>query len=239
MLVRYFAAIGFTAASEEAMNQTKAWKDFTLKPNDTDNDRDGVADGWELYLMFGTNTTAAASDYATPKDAPINPWKYADRNADLDADELSLVDEYAQGKNPSDPWNKYSVYDELLLSGVVPSDAAKFTDARARRFGITAEDYDDDWDIDLISNVQEMWAYYRDMDSLADIDPENAWSDGVTPDYFRPASGSYLGAIYNGGEFVEPAARAELEIADLRNAGTRDLFQSGWDVWSIVRYTYS
>ena len=239
MLVRYFAAIGFTAASEEAMNLTKAWKDFTLKPNDTDNDRDGVADGWELYLMFGTNTTAAASQYATPSLAPINPWKYADRDTDLDADGLSLVDEYAQGKNPSDPWNKYSVYDELLLSGVVPSDAAKFTDARARRFGITAEDYDDDWDIDLISNVQEMWAYYRDMDSLADIDPENAWSDGVTPDYFRPASGSYLGAIYNGGEFVEPAARAELEIADLRNAGTRDLFQSGWDVWSIVRYTYA
>ena len=240
MLARYFEAIGFTGVREEAMNVSKTWKDFTLKPLDADCDRDGVADGWELYLMFGTNGVATAQTLATPAAAEISPWKYADRDADIDGDELSLVDEYAQGRTPSDPWNKYSVYEELLAAGVVPEDADKFTDAKARRFAIAAADYDEDWDLDQISNVQEMWAYYRDMARLADIDPENPRSDGFTPDYFRMiGTNSYLGAYYNGAEFVERAARSMLDITDLRMAGTRDLYHSGWDLWSIVRYSYA
>ena len=240
MLARYFEAIGFTGVREEAMNVAKTWKDFTLKPLVADCDRDGVADGWELYLMFGTNGVATAQTLATPAAAEINPWKYADRDADIDGDELSLVDEYAQGRTPSDPWNMYSVYEELLAAGVVPEDADKFTDAKARRFAIAAADYDADWDLDQISNVQEMWAYYRDMARLADIDPENPRSDGFTPDYFRMiGTNSYLGAYYNGAEFVERAARGILDITDLEMAGTRDLYHSGWDLWSIVRYSYA
>ncbi|MBQ3314546.1 MAG: LamG domain-containing protein [Kiritimatiellae bacterium] len=239
MLARYFEAIGFTGVREEAMNVTKTWKDFTLRPLDPDCDRDGVADGWELYLMFGTNGVASAHGLAVPSATEINPWKYADRDADIDGDTLSLVDEYAQGRTPSDPWNMYSVYEELLAVGVVPDDAEKFTDAKARRFAIAAADYDDDWDLDQISNVQEMWAYYRDMDRLADINPENPRSDGFTPDYFRQIGSTYLGAYYNGGEFVERAARGILDITDLSMAGTRDLYHSGWDLWSIVRYSYA
>jgi hypothetical protein len=237
MLVRYFNAIGMKSASEAEMNVKKTWSQFTLRPQDYDCDRDGVADGWELYLMFGTNRTSSASNYTSPAATPVNPWKYADRDVDIDGDELTLVDEYAQGKNPSDPWNMYSTYNELFSLGVVPADAEKFTDSRARRFGITAEEYDKDWDFDLISNVQEMWAYYRDMDALADIDPKNAWSDGVTPDYFRVASGSYLGAIYNGGEFIEPEMRKALGIEDMYLSGTRDYKLSGWDAWSTLRYS--
>ncbi|MBO5775004.1 MAG: hypothetical protein J6R63_03175, partial [Kiritimatiellae bacterium] len=237
MLVRYFNAIGMKSASEAAMNVNKTWSQFTLRPQDSDCDRDGIADGWELYLMFGTNRTSSASNYTSPAATPVNPWKYADRDVDIDGDELTLVDEYAQGKNPSDPWNMYSIYNELFSLGVVPADAEKFTDSHARRFGITAEEYDKDWDFDLISNVQEMWAYYRDMDSLADIDPNNAWSDGVTPDYFRVASGSYLGAIYNGGEFIEPELRFEYDMGDMSMAGTRVYRTSGWDYWSVARYS--
>ena len=122
----------------------------------------------------------------------------------------------------------------------MPEDADKFTDAKARRFAIAAADYDEDWDLDQISNVQEMWAYYRDMERLADIDPENPRSDGFTPDYFRMiGTNSYLGAYYNGAEFVERAARGILDITDLEMAGTRDLYHSGWDLWSIVRYSYA
>ena len=252
MIVRYLAAMGL--ADEDVMNLNRTpgaqWKDFTLRPMDADNDRDGMLDGWELYVMFGTNGCGFVTNgvgqvvRATSIDqVEISPWKFGDRALDLDGDGLANVDENCDGNDPSDPWNPYSVYESLVADGVIPADTEKFDD-KVRRFGIGESELDTDWDIDLISNGQEMWSYYIDYANkstlLADIDPKNAWSDGTTPDYFRTfktngGTVDYLGAAWNGAEFIEPSARELLGITDLDRAGTRDLYHSGWDVWSIVR----
>ena len=244
MLARYFEAIGLAGVREEAMNVGKTWKDFTLKPLDPDCDKDGVADGWELYLMFGTNGVATAHDFAMPINTVINPWKYADRSEDVDGDTLWLIDEFTRVSPPANPWDIYSVYSNLLVKGDVPKDADRFTDAEATNrtstINIPGADRDKDWDLDQISNVDEQQAFYRDMVNLRNIDPTNPRSDGSTPDYFRMiGTNSYLGAYYNGAEFVERAARSMLDITDLEMAGTRDLYHSGWDLWSIVRYSYA
>ena len=249
MVVRYLAAMGL--ADEEKMNKEKTWPSYTLKPLDNDNDRDGMLDGWELYVMFGTNGCGFVTDeageivHATDlSQVVISPWKFGDRALDLDGDGLSNVDENCDGNDPSDPWNPYSVYESLVAEGVIPPDTEKFDD-KVRRFGIGESELDTDWDIDLISNGQEMWSYYLDYANkstlLADIDPKNAWSDGTTPDYFRtfaekPDVTNYLGAVWNGAEFIEPRMRVELSIIDEPMSGTRDYNKSGWDYWSTARF---
>ena len=237
MLARYCEAIGFTGVREEAMNVTKAWKDFTLRPLDPDCDRDGVADGWELYLMFGTNGVASAHGFAVPSATEINPWKYADRDADIDGDTLSLVDEYAQGRTPSDPWDPKSVWRNLSENGYLLPGTPEFTDKEARRFDISMADLNNDDDNDLIANLQEIQAYYYDKTALDGLDPKKAWSDGSTPDYFRAAGSTYLGRLFNGGEFIEPDVRKAMGITTLARTGTRDYDGKGWDAWSTARYS--
>ena len=256
MVVRYLEAMGL--ADEKAMNFKKdktddpyaRWSAWTLKPLNADADRDGMADGWELYVMFGTNGCGFVSDGVGGKkpvtqlsEVAISPWNFSDRNVDIEGDGLTNVEEYSDGNDPSDPWNMYSVYESLVASGVIPADTEKFDD-KVRRFGIGEGDLDGDWDLDIVSNGQEMWSYYIDYASksslLADISPTNAWSDGSTPDYFRtfaekPGVTNYLGAYWNGGEFIEPDMRERLGLGASPFAGTRDAQMSGWSFWSIAR----
>ena len=262
LVIRYLSAIGI-GPGEEEINRKGLWKYYSLIPMVTDGDGlsdltddksaikqikdatdkygDGIADGWELYVMFGTNgvTNVVASATMKPAETEINPWKYADRSVDVDGDYLDLVNEYSDGKDPSDPWDPYSVYKLILEEGVIEEGTEPFLDSEVRRFGVKKDDIDGDWDLDLISNGQEVWGYYKDRKSLWDICETNAWSDGVTPDYFRALTNltpvAYLGEIYNGAEFIEPRVRKLFDIQNLQRAGTRDLFNSGWDVWSIVR----
>ena len=244
LVARYLQAIGFTDVDETEMNRNRGWAACTLKPRDADNDRDGMGDGWELYVMFGTNTTGFAAG-KTLADAPISPWNFADRESTFDGDSLTAVDEYAEGKDPSDPWNEHSVWESLVRDEIIGPDIAPFTD-EVRRFGIGESELDLDWDGDLVSNGDEMRAYYRDFANgstlLADIDPRNPVSDGVTPDYFRafvPAAGelSYLGCFSNGGEFIEPAVRKLVVQPGASRAGTRPFQNIGWDIWSTARYS--
>ena len=262
LVIRYLSAIGI-GPGEEEINKKKLWKYYSLIPmvkdgdgisdltddksaikqvkDATDKYGDGIADGWELYVMFGTNgvTNVVASATMKPAETEINPWKYGDRALDVDGDALDLVHEYSDGKDPSDPWDPYSVYKLILAEGVIEAETLPFLDSEVRRFGVKKDDIDDDWDLDMISNGQEVWGYYKDRVALADICETNAWSDGFTPDYFRALTNltpvTYLGEIYNGAEFIEPQVRKLFGIQDLQRAGTRDLYNSGWDIWSIVR----
>ena len=264
LVIRYLSAIGI-GPGEEEINRKRLWKYYSLIPMVTDGDGlsdlsddksaikqikdatdkygDGIADGWELYVMFGTNgvTNVVASATMKPAETEINPWKYADRSLDVDGDYLDLVNEYSDGKDPSDPWDPYSVYKLILEEGVIEEGTEPFLDSEVRRFGVKKDDIDDDWDLDMISNGQEVWGYYKDRKSLFDICETNAWSDGFTPDYFRALTNltpvTYLGEIYNGAEFIEPSSRKDLDLVDMSRVGTRDLYQSGWDVWSIVRFS--
>ena len=223
LLIRYFEAQGL--CDEKTVNATGDWARWTLKPGVIDGDwgdadgryGDGVADGWELYVGY-------------------NPWDFSDRELDDDGDGLPLAREYDKF-DPSDPRNEHSVYDYMSANGLLLTGTPQFTDAEARRFGIDPADYDEDDDNDLLTNLQEIQAYYYDRAALADIDPKKAWSDGETPDYFRAAGGTYLGLLFNGGEFIEPNLRKVMGLSTLIGAGTRDYRDTGWDAWSTARYS--
>ena len=240
LVVRYLEALGL--ASEEAMNLNltpgQQWKDLTLKPLDVDNDRDGVNDGWELYVMFGTSEEKVAD---TMK---FSPWNFDDARdpaLDLDGDGLVALGEFCKGDVSTDPWNTYSMYDYLLAKGLLYPGTPQFDDSVARDFGLMAGTLDADEDIDLLTALEEMQGYYLDPEALADLDEKNAWSDGLTPDYFRAlelnGETTYMGAIFNGGEFIEPILRKVMDIDTLAGTGTRDYRMSGWDAWSTARYS--
>ena len=217
LLVRYLAALGL--CDEDDVNFNRRWAEFSLKPFDADNDRDGAADGWELYIG-------------------ADPWNYDDRLADGDGDGLPMYREYDTGLEPSDPNDDMSIYRRLFEKGYLLVGTPEFTDGDVRRFRIRESEYGSDDDNDLITNLEEMQAYYYDLAALADIDPEKAWSDGATPDYFRSiADFGYLGLLFNGGEFIEPSVRRAMGIASFERAGTRDYRDSGWDAWSTARYS--
>ncbi|MBR2355902.1 MAG: hypothetical protein IKA69_05960, partial [Kiritimatiellae bacterium] len=179
---------------------------------------DGILDGWELYVKH-------------------SPWDFTDRTFDADEDGVDQLHEYDGGFEPTDPWDAYSVYNNFFENGLLLPGTPKFTDAEARRFGIAEADVDKDDDNDLLTNLQEIQAYYYDRTGLDDIDPEKAWSDGATPDYFRAAGSDYLGLLFNGGEFIEPDVRKAMGITTFARVGTRDYDGKGWDAWSTARYS--
>ena len=179
---------------------------------------DGILDGWELYVKH-------------------SPWDFTDRTFDADEDGLDQLHGYDGGFEPTDPWDAYSVYNNFFENGLLLPGTPKFTDGEARRFGIAQADINGDDDNDLLTNLQEIQAYYYDKTALADLDPEKAWSDGETPDYFRAIGSTYLGLLFNGGEFIEPDARKALGIGVFSQVGTRDHAMTGWDNWSTVRYS--
>ena len=235
LVVRYLAALG--VCDEDDVNVNGKWAQYTLRPFDADFDRDGVPDGWELYVMFGPNEMNADS---FTNGTAISAWAFDDRDSDDDGDDLPAVREY-DALEPSDPWNKYSVYESLSGKGRLLVGTPMFTDAEARRFGISDAALDNDDDNDLLTNLEEIQAYYYDRTAFADIDPAKAWSDGETPDYFRAAATTapdeYLGLLFNGGEFIEPSVRTAMGIDTLSRTGTRDYRKTGWDAWSTARHS--
>ena len=78
LLIRYFDSLGI--CDEKTVNAECRWAEYSLKPGVVDGDwsdaegnyGDGIPDGWELYV--GTN-----------------PWNFADRENDSDADGLKMV----------------------------------------------------------------------------------------------------------------------------------------------------
>ena len=231
LIIRYFESLGI--CSEAEVNRLGLWKDYSLYPYNVDCDEDGLPDGWELYVMFGPNAMDAAT-FAGGN--AITPWNFDDRDVDGDGDDVTLVHEY-DAMEPSNPWNMYSVYESLLAKRMLLPGTSQFTDAEARRFGIGPDELDKDDDNDQVTNLQELQAYYYDRAALADIDPKKAWSDGETPDYFRAAQSTYLGGLFNGGEFIERSVRTAMGIETYARAGTRDYRQTGWDAWSTARYS--
>ncbi len=228
IVTNYLYAIG-------AVADPASFTNWVLNARRVDFDYDGLTDGWELYTMFGANAVQTLDK--TAKADVINAWVADDRNLDADGDGLTNLHEYDGGFEPSDPWDPTSVYKNFLGYGLLLPGTPEFTDKDARRFGIDAADVNKDDDNDLLTNLQEIQAYYFSTNAFSDIDPEKAWSDGATPDYFRAVGSTYLGLLFNGGEFIEPELRKAMGIETLVRDGTRDYNLRGWDAWSTARYS--
>jgi alpha-tubulin suppressor-like RCC1 family protein len=83
--------------------------EFGTDPLDADTDNDGLVDGWEL-TQFNTNPLSADSDGDGMPDGwevkfGLNPVSSQDAGTDLDQDLLTNLQEYQQGKDPTDFYN--------------------------------------------------------------------------------------------------------------------------------------
>ena len=221
LVVRYLEAIGL--ASEEAMNLNltpgQQWKDLTLKPLDPDNDKDGIADGWELYVMFGPNGVGSCA----LAEAKISPWNFNDaRLASPDGDGLTLLDEYDGGHLPTDPWNLDTDNDGVI-------------DYYAYQYCLKGDDAGKDADGDGLSNYAEY--LISEVFGYAKLDPRNPKTDGYCIDYFRKMGDLYVGEIFTDHDQVNDIWESAYPGSANRYAydPSRDDDGDGWSNWAEAK----
>ena len=151
-LVRYFEALGFCDFWTVFANGD--WADWTLPVDSKGNaDHDALADGWELYVMFGNAGLTASLD-----DAKISPFDPTDAGklAPADGAMLTVADEFDNGHYPTDPWNNATIGDRYTIDGVeyVISDKDAYA-YRLKHFKGEEGDKYADFDNDGLANYDE------------------------------------------------------------------------------------
>lgn len=240
LVVRYLEALGL--ANEANVNKGKNWSRYTLKPGETDYDRDGMPDGWELYTMFGP--TGAGTEVS------ISPWDKTDRASDPDGDGLENVDEFDNGFNPTDPWNGDSNGDGIGDKAAIDYGFKTGDDAEGR------SGYRGDADNDQLSNFMEY--LISGLEGFPEIDPEanldaSAMStfaeskNQLVPDYFLPHGKLYLGEIFADHDMIEDwwedEQPVEVNVGGARVANysrysfdaVNDTDGDGWSNWAEAR----
>ena len=230
LVVRYLEALGL--ADEVAMNTNGTWSSYTLKPGDVDSNKDGIADGWELYTMFGP-----AGVPATLAAAQISPWKTAAyvRNAanTPDAGGLAILDEYDCGNTPTDPW-------------MTDTDGNGIPDADEFAYNLKtpASKLADD-DHDGLSNWAEYLATQAGYGNFDVRDPYSV-NAGVLDYFVKTAASLYVGEALDAAgthliadhDFMEDSVEDELGFNRYVFDANRDLDGNGWDNWSEARGRY-
>ena len=225
LVCRYLEqAYGISGADEAEMNANGAWADFTLKPGDPDNDLDGLPDGWELYVMFGTDGTTA-----TLADAAISPFSYDDARtvAPGPGSELTVLEEFGGGTAVTDPW-------------VLDTDGDGIPDRAAHAYGLVGGAYDDDADGDGLSNyVEYLISEVYGLDLGGALDPFSASTDGITPDYWRTVTVDgkrrYLGELFTDHDHMDNDWEDAYDIFFVNSAiwdAAGDPDGDGWSNWS-------
>lgn len=254
LLVRYFEALGL--CSEDDVNVNRKWDGFALKPGEIDSNRDGIADGWNLYVMFGPDGTVAT----------CTPWTSAAAARTVTSDgDITWVQEYDGGHYPTDPWNAYTLGD-YFRSGEGKDEAISDKDAYAyhlKHFDGAEGDKYADFDNDGLCNYDE-YDIMKNNNRTLDADNMFSYFGSVTvpalagqcvPDYFLKSTRSnpkiyeqfetnvydYLGFDYTSHDFIESWWKDQYQ-ALMPNGGKcvdRTRFEpyadpdaDGWDNWS-------
>ena len=217
LLIRYFAALGI--CDEDDVNVNGKWSQYSLKPFDIDNDKDGAPDGWELYVMFGTNAMDVVN---FTNGTAISAWNFDDRESDDDGDNLPLVREF-EGAAPTDPWNAHTI-------------SSAFTDFDAWKYGLKPPEAQlSDGDNDGLSNIQE----YRALPYGLDLNVAAMKTDGETIDYFRTVTIDgqqyYIGELVADHDFMEDYLEDEHGYDRGLYDATKDADKDGWSNWAELR----
>ncbi len=193
LVVRYLESLGI--CSEEEVNVNGEWSKYTLKPLDADFDGDGIADGWELYVMFGHAKDNAAAFAAGDI---VSPWNFDDRFLSFDGGELSLVHEYDGGSAPTDPWN----YD---------TDGDEVSDYYAWLYHLKGDQAGADNDGDGLSNYAEYLV--SEVLQIVKLDPDDPTTND-TLDYYKKFGEMYLGEIFADHDRIADDWEARYETGD-------------------------
>ncbi len=182
------------------------YKMYTLNPAETDNDHDGIDDGWELYIDG-------------------NPLSDANRDEDEDGDGLPLWQEYDHDpvKGTYRPTNP----------SAIDTDADGVTDKYAYMYHLKADDAGKDFDGDGLSNYAEY--LITEVFKYAVCNPDvYATNDGVC-DYFRKVGDVYLGEIFTDHDQVDDVWESQYKV-DYANRyvydPTKDADNDGWSNWA-------
>ena len=234
----------------EAMNANRRWgkRGTCLKVNDADYDKDGIPDGWELYVMVGPENINLIGGVMNSKMA-INPWTplddfklvekdsagytyqvpeykgltYRDENGNLVTyrdPEWTVADMYRNGIYTADPYNRSS-----LLPGTGIEDKI------VRRFGIeTGATQLDDVDNDGLSN----WAEYLVYNDLhIPVDSWKQYSTTNVLDYFVKITNGVCKGWYVG-EALDASGTHLIADHDFIEDWWEDLFKVNF----ASRYVY-
>ena len=177
---------------------------------------DGLADGWELYVMFqpdGVNDGVIGTvDDLSDERVKFSPWNYDDRDGDLDGDGLSNMLEYDGGHSPTNPYD-------------ADTDGDGITDLYAWQYVLKGGEADGDTDGDRLSNYAEY--LISEVFQFCDLDPRNPKTDGACVDYFRKVGQLYLGELFTDHDHVSDRWEAQY-ATEKSNTG---------DIWAN-RYVY-
>ena len=246
LLWKYLIAVGYAADDEENVLN---WAKFTLVPGDVDNNRDGIADGWQLYVMFGPGGGLAAS----------TPWTSAEaaRTATPGGEGLTWVQEYDGGRYPTDPWQVSTLKDTFTIDGVeyVISDKDAYA-YHLKHFDGEEGDKYGDFDNDGLVNYQE-YVIQKNNNRTLDADKMFSYFGSVTvpalagqcvPDYFlkstrsnpKASSGGvlvydYLGFDFSSHDFLESWWKDRYGLERMAFDPYGDADGDGWDNWSEAR----
>ncbi|MBR1587895.1 MAG: hypothetical protein IJ658_06180, partial [Kiritimatiellae bacterium] len=231
LVCRYFEN-AYGLADETAMNTNGTWSSFTLKPGDPDCNKDGIPDGWELYVMFGPDGATASLDeakispFAEVDGVPATEYVH-DAERTPDGGGVSIFDEFGGGTGTTDPWN-------------LDTDGDGIPDSDAHAYGL-AGDAGDDADNDGLSNYMEYQIGHEMMSSeFGSLDPFNAYSQGQRmPDYFLPKGSTYLGFMFGDHDFMDDWWEDQFGNPDMISRFVFDAWDDpdddGWSNWAEAR----
>ena len=248
LVCRYLENIGVEGVSESNMlAQVRAakalqpdaetwdvWRSFTLDPNEVDGDHDGIADGWELYTMFGKTGLKAftGANLGTLAAAKIRPFNAADGLALAPGagSRLKLAEEFDGGYYPTDPWS-------------VDTDRDGVIDWYAYQYHLKGGDAGKDFDLDEDGNwvgdgLPNLVEYYiTEVFKCGHCDPDKVKTDGACVDYFQKMGDLYVGEIFTDHDQIDDVWEGGYEKAANRYAydPDRDDDNDGWSNYAEFR----